>query len=280
MDTSSKFRKVMSLGGETITTWSTSIFTTEQLMGGAPFRKVYCLTFQSRANPKTPYISSTDHCFIPTMSHGQSRPNECKRHPPLQHTSKLRTNQTTNPSSWEQSPRFRTTDETFEISSRMDEYPRNGYAGNRARLYTEFDGSSPYNFGLNHDHPNLGQEDYEQSASKRLKDFSHFQFSPKKREPDDHAESLQYSVPCISVDSDEQHNKLAILLSESIDDRQEAPSSPSRNKPFASTYCSDQQVHLLALPEDKSHLTALHCFVRRQCVYFFTATAQDVKGIS
>jgi len=277
MITSSKFHDAMSLGGETITTRSTSVFTTEQLMGGAPFRKVYCLTFQSRDNPKTPFISSTDQCFIPIMSHGQSRPNECKRHPPLQHVSKLRTNQTTNTSSWELSLRFRTTDETLNISCRKDEFPRDGYAGNRARLYTEFNGSSPYNFGLNHDHPNLGQDDYEHSVSKRLKDFSQFHSSPEKRDPDDQAASVQYSVPCISVDSEEQHNKPAVLQSESIDDRQEAPSSPPRNKPIASTNISDQQVHLLALPEDKSHLTALHCFVRRQCVYFFTATAEDVK---
>ena len=35
--------------------------------------------------------------------------------------------------------------------------------------------------------------------------------------------------------------------------------------------------HLLALPEDKSHLTALHCFVRLKSVYIFCAEAHEVN---
>eukprot|EP00956_Cyclotella_meneghiniana_P009879 scaffold13658_cov75-Cyclotella_meneghiniana.AAC.3 len=34
--------------------------------------------------------------------------------------------------------------------------------------------------------------------------------------------------------------------------------------------------HLLALPEDRSHLTALHCFIRSDCVYIFCAEAHEV----
>lgn len=36
--------------------------------------------------------------------------------------------------------------------------------------------------------------------------------------------------------------------------------------------------HLLALPEDRSHLTALHCFIRSNCVYIFCAEAHEVDG--
>ena len=36
--------------------------------------------------------------------------------------------------------------------------------------------------------------------------------------------------------------------------------------------------HLLALPEDRSHLTALHCFIRSDCVYIFCAEAHEVDG--
>lgn len=41
---------------------------------------------------------------------------------------------------------------------------------------------------------------------------------------------------------------------------------------------TNEHPRLLALPEDKSHLTALHCFVRRHCVYMFCAEANEVDG--
>jgi hypothetical protein len=41
---------------------------------------------------------------------------------------------------------------------------------------------------------------------------------------------------------------------------------------------STEHPRLLALPEDKSHLTALHCFVRRHCVYIFCAEAHEVDS--
>ncbi len=246
-------------------------------MGGAPFCKVYCLTFQSRANPKTPFIYSTDYSIVHTMSHGQSRPNECKTYPSLKQMSIRRSIEMTNPLPCKQSPSFRTAHHDLDCLSQKNEFPQ----GNRARLYTEFNGSSPYHFGLDQYHPHPGQGDCKHSASKRLKAFIQSHSPPEKRDPEDQAGSMQYNVPCISVDSEEHHVKPTVLLSERIDDGQEVRSSPPHphNEHFASMNSSDQLIHRLALPEDKSHLTALHCFVRRQCVYFFTATAEDVKGI-
>ncbi|KAL7470434.1 hypothetical protein ACHAXS_010662 [Conticribra weissflogii] len=204
------------------------------------------------------------------MSHGQSRPIECKRYPSLQQMSIRRSIEMTNPLSCKQSSY-----DDLDCPSQKDEFPK----GNRARLYTEFNGSSPYNFGLDQYHPHPGQGDCKHSASKRLKAFSLTHSPPEKRDPEDQAGSMQYNVPCISVDSEEHHVKPTVLLSERIDDGQEVRSSPphTHNEHFASMNSSDQLIHRLALPEDKSHLTALHCFVRRQCVYFFTATAEDVK---
>lgn len=41
---------------------------------------------------------------------------------------------------------------------------------------------------------------------------------------------------------------------------------------------SSNQTHLLWIPEDEQHLTDLHCFIRKRCVFIFSATNQDVKS--
>ncbi len=46
------------------------------------------------------------------------------------------------------------------------------------------------------------------------------------------------------------------------------------------TYGSKPIPHLLWAPEDKQHLTDLHCFVRKYCIYVFCATRQDVESKS
>ena len=46
------------------------------------------------------------------------------------------------------------------------------------------------------------------------------------------------------------------------------------------TYGSKPIPHLLWAPEDKQHLTDLHCFVRKYCIYIFCATRQDVESKS
>lgn len=53
-------------------------------------------------------------------------------------------------------------------------------------------------------------------------------------------------------------------------------SEPSNDD--SSTSSSEQHPLTLALPEDKMHLTALHCFVRSRCVYMFTAKEDEVDG--
>lgn len=45
-----------------------------------------------------------------------------------------------------------------------------------------------------------------------------------------------------------------------------------------STYRSKPTPHLLWGPEDKQHLTELHCFVRKYCIYIFSATHQDIES--
>ncbi|KAL7518504.1 hypothetical protein ACHAWX_003324 [Stephanocyclus meneghinianus] len=52
-------------------------------------------------------------------------------------------------------------------------------------------------------------------------------------------------------------------------------SEPSNDDSSISTL-TNEHPRLLALPEDTSHLTALHCFVRRHCVYIFCAKAHEV----
>lgn len=44
------------------------------------------------------------------------------------------------------------------------------------------------------------------------------------------------------------------------------------------TYSSKQIPHLLWDPEDRQHLTDLHCFVRKYCIYIFSATHEDVES--
>ena len=39
---------------------------------------------------------------------------------------------------------------------------------------------------------------------------------------------------------------------------------------------NNDEPRLLWRPEDKQHLTELHCFVRKHCVFIFCATSQDV----
>ncbi len=46
------------------------------------------------------------------------------------------------------------------------------------------------------------------------------------------------------------------------------------------TYDSKTIPQLLWAPEDKQHLTDLHCFVRKYCIYIFCATHQDVESKS
>ncbi len=46
---------------------------------------------------------------------------------------------------------------------------------------------------------------------------------------------------------------------------------PKEDKPDSS-----DRLHLLWVPEDKEHLTELHCFVRKYCVFIFSATKKDV----
>ena len=40
----------------------------------------------------------------------------------------------------------------------------------------------------------------------------------------------------------------------------------------------DEHPNLLWLPEDQQHLTDLHCFVRKHCVFIFGATDDDVDS--
>jgi len=44
------------------------------------------------------------------------------------------------------------------------------------------------------------------------------------------------------------------------------------------TYGSKPIPHLLWDPEDKQHLTELHCFVRKYCIYIFSASHQDIES--
>ena len=39
---------------------------------------------------------------------------------------------------------------------------------------------------------------------------------------------------------------------------------------------NSERPHLLWVPEDQQHLTELHCFVRKHCVFVFCATRKDV----
>ncbi|KAL9188679.1 hypothetical protein ACHAXT_007057 [Thalassiosira profunda] len=61
------------------------------------------------------------------------------------------------------------------------------------------------------------------------------------------------------------------------DDRDTSPEAreAEREDP-RSAAANDQQPRLLWQPEDEHHLTDLHCFVRKRCVFMFSATAHDV----
>jgi hypothetical protein len=51
---------------------------------------------------------------------------------------------------------------------------------------------------------------------------------------------------------------------------------PVVGEPMKDNPGSSDRPHLLWVPEDKEHLTELHCFVRKYCVFIFSATKKDV----
>ncbi|KAL7554185.1 hypothetical protein ACHAWF_017591 [Thalassiosira exigua] len=52
---------------------------------------------------------------------------------------------------------------------------------------------------------------------------------------------------------------------------------PKHEDPRTAAPRDDEQPCSLWLPEDEQHLTDLHCFVRKHCVYVFSATSEDVE---
>jgi len=85
----------------------------------------------------------------------------------------------------------------------------------------------------------------------------------EKRMKTDHGYSVS---PGIDVDGDE----VAVAL--------HGRSMTSGENARIDSTTKDGNPESLALPEDKRHLTELHCFVRRNNVYLFCADANEVGG--
>lgn len=203
---------------------------------------------------------------------------------PLKHLTESQANRTSrmsSPSSYAQARPFarRLAVEEFDpVSLRRDPQPWYspprmmpplGGPINRPRLYTEFNGSNHYDFGpdLMHPQASLPYQDYEQD-SKRYKVDDRSSVPARYLDPSFHhnvAPHLPTGPPDRSFEQGSRQ-----LFAAARESRHDEPISPPPD--------DLSHPHLLWLPEDKQHLTELHCFVRKHCVFIFPATSQDVDS--
>ena len=165
--------------------------------------------------------------------------------------------------------------------------PRMPEVVNRPRLYTEFQGSDlqyGFNPGMNnmptqaayHHHPS--EYVYPEQEMKRRK-FSNDSNSTMMHEPNVHYYPNDREVNAPYYPPQQSEYGYQQLL----DNGSSRPLMPieSRNDESNSVASlSEDHPRLLWLPEDQQHLTELHCFVRKRCVFIFSATSHDVDSKS
>ena len=144
---------------------------------------------------------------------------------------------------------------------------------NRSRLYTDFPGSdmSRHSSGFVQRPDHRGYHCVQNST--------HYISSQNGPQP------LPIVCQPITECSSNRANRAASAAPDhqrSLSNDESLPAVVSEEKTFFddSSINSPTSGHpkLLTLPDDKSHLTALHCFVRRHCVYMFCAEANEVDG--
>lgn len=156
---------------------------------------------------------------------------------------------------------------------------------NRPRLYTEFHGSdAPSDFMCQPGHRS-DNRDYSgtQDTAKRTKTEYGYHSTPRDYHPPlpppryPHVESPDRKVAAAPSGTDNFYSRqrevqgLSAVVSE-----EKTVQDDSSIKTVSSN--GTQRPTSLALPEDNSHLTALHCFVRSHCVYIFCAEANEVDS--
>ena len=141
---------------------------------------------------------------------------------------------------------------------------------NRPRLYTEFNGSDQYGFrptsSPRASYP-PGEHVYHQ-GNKRHKvgpEAPSMMHTTSRLHPMD----PRVYAPRPSSNFGFYHDNVNVCVTAS-DESEARPARPN----------TDQHSRLLWLPEDKHHLTELHCFIRKHCVYIFPATSHDVDSES
>lgn len=148
---------------------------------------------------------------------------------------------------------------------------------NRPRLYTEFNGATLYHDGNELMHRQSYYNDELQPDRKRSKTENNNSFTVAReghfhRHIDLQETNLSSSFNRTGGNDgnytylNHEAPKIEVVVSESSKD----DASISSN--------NEGQPQLLALPGDKQHLTELHCFVRRHCVYIFCAKFDEVDG--
>ena len=163
--------------------------------------------------------------------------------------------------------------------------PRMPEVVNRPRLYTEFQGSDlqyGFNPGMNnmptqaayHHHPS--EYVYPEQEMKRRK-FSNDSNSTMMHEPNVHyypndreVQTPYYPPPQSEYGYQQLLDNGSSRPLMSIDSRNDESNSVAS--------LSEDHPRLLWLPEDQQHLTELHCFVRKRCVFIFSATSHDVHS--
>ena len=164
--------------------------------------------------------------------------------------------------------------------------PRMPEVVNRPRLYTEFQGSDlqyGFNPGVNNMpteaayHP--GEYVYPDQERKRRKVSNDSNFTmmdePNLHYYSNHNDDREVHAPYYPPQKSEygyqqlldNGSSRPLMAIESRNDESNSLPSLSEDRP-----------RLLWLPEDQHHLTDLHCFVRKRCVFIFSATSHDVES--
>jgi hypothetical protein len=164
---------------------------------------------------------------------------------------------------------------------------------NRPRLYTsEFHGSVSSSFDNTpflHHIVRTDNRGYTQDTKRQKTEFGRFPGTPyfPPALPSPQANSrIQEPAPLPTFDSiygpsqttedSSSKGNASSIFSTLAHDEGAVVSEPSNDDSSISS--TNNHPRLLALPEDTSHLTALHCLVRRRCVYIFCAEAHEVDG--
>lgn len=160
--------------------------------------------------------------------------------------------------------------------------PRLPEVVNRPRLYTDFNGGSDlyqYDNGAfeqQHDmnfqsyHPSGEYDPYYQDRKRYKVDNSASVHAPDYTlHP-----SMHHQAPC--PPPNEYRGGFQRLLDVSNSIPPTILEEPSRDETNL-VVPRDGHPNSLWLPEDQQHLTELHCFVRKHCVFIFSASAYDVE---